>query len=82
MLCLPLPDRRAYRRTKPSLPGPLAWPVPAQAWRLVGDAFRYAWSRVWPGRGQMFADGCGAEIDRMATRNHELPAKVRETAGQ
>ena len=48
MLCLPLPDRWADRRTRLGLPGPPAWPVPVWDFRLFEDTFRYAWSRVWP----------------------------------
>ena len=52
----------------------------ARACRLIEHTFRYAWSRVSPGRDQMFANGCGAEIDRMLTQGHELRAEVRGTA--
>ncbi len=75
-------DGRADRRTKLSRPGPPAWPVPAQACRRIEHTFRYAWFRVWPGRDQMFADGCDLEVDRMLTQGHELRAEVRETAEQ
>lgn len=82
MSCLRLPDRRADRRIKLSRPGPPARLVPARACRRIDHTFRYAWFRVWPGRDQMFADGCGAEVDRMLTQGHELRVEAREMAEQ
>ena len=67
----------------PGLVAPAACPATfPRACRLIEHTFRYAWFRVWPGRGQTFADGRGAKGDQMATQGHELRAEVRETAEQ